>query len=800
LRGEGLRLGEARDRAEVRAMNGGALPPGRRVAGRFTILELLAEGAAAATYHAQTTTARDIALKLFPKRLRTDPAVAAAMDRAAETNAALPPDVALPLLEHGTDPSSGAAFFVTPRSPYPSLFERIQLAPLSPEEAATMVRNLARALDGLHAAGVVHDALSPSNVFVGRAPELPVLLADFGANAIRAAMKVRDPLAAAWMAPEQHAGRPATAATDVFSLALLIYFALTGRSLLPADDAKTVAGMCAMAATHLHERVREEGHAIPPAFEAALARALSLKAQDRFASAGALADELSGASPVTSAPEPAPTPTAAPPPVPPPLPAPTTSSAPTPTPAPRVARKTQVGIGAPGHTPLSAPAWRGAKPKLPPVPGDHDHPPTPPAAPATPAPPSTLPNPVDPDATTRIVTKPMAVFVAPASPDETTKTSPPAHMTPGPAPTHAHRPLPPVPPRNATSPHPPPVTLGAHGAPGAHGAHAGAPPHTPTPPHATRKEPPEPPAAFHEAIATPLPRQAPTQLAIAAPVAFEPTPLAPATKPKKPEAAAAAQEEAPLDLDAVAEAAARVVAEAGAVGESHDASKPLADLLTPMPMLAAQALDAHEPAGPAAVEPALLAPLLEEPVVAKVAARRSRAPLVVGVIVGLCALAGLAAAVVFVTQRGGATRPAETAATKSEETAPEPAPSPVRSTKKPSAASASVSAAPSASATAAPSVSAAPSASAAPSVSAKAPAPAASASAAPPDGAAVFEVSCRPACDRIEIDGQVVTSPATVKPGKHVVTGTRRGFDTQGEIHVVKAGDRLVIFFPLNAK
>lgn len=677
-------------------MSGASLGPGQRFGGKFTIRALLAKGAVASTYHALQDPEREVALKLFHRHLAGNAAGHAALERAAVINQPLPPDVALPLLERGVDPVTGASYFVTALSPYPALLERAQLRPFTPADAATLARNVARTLDALHAARVVHDALSPCNVFVGPPPGLPVLLADFGANAIRASMRVRDPAAAAWMAPEQHAGRPATPATDVFALALLVFFALTGRSLLPGDDAQLTAGLSAHAPSQLRERVREEGLAISPSIEGVLARALSLKAQERFASAGELAEELAAVCPGASAPAP-------------PLEA---KHAP---PAP----KAQLGVGAPPRPPSTAP-------RAEPAPGHDSH----------------------------------------AKPPDANASAAPKAAAPG------RRPIPRAP--------------------------TGTP--TPAAPVAASRTDAqlERPAAFHEAVATPLPRPVPTQLALAVPhVAASPGASPPpatsfASEHASERAPESASERAPsLDLGALAEAATRGLAEAGAIDLGAEGARPLADLLAPPPML-----EALLAASPPIAEPLPLA-TIEEPV-APPAARPSRALRVVGVILGIGALAGVVAVGVTWALRGPEPRAPETA---SEAPTQEPAPS-SRSPRASGAPRSNDEPAPRPSARDAPSSAAAPSASAPPSAasSSSPPAPSAASAASAPDGEAVFDVTCRPACDRIEVDGVVVKSPASVKPGKHAVTGTRQGYDVQGELHVVKAGERLEVFFPLHKK
>jgi tRNA A-37 threonylcarbamoyl transferase component Bud32 len=111
---------------------------------------------------------------------------------------------------------------------------------LSADELAATVRGLLATLAFLHARGVVHGDLKPSNVLL-RAPG-EVVLADFGAavqidseagTAERRGDAGGTPL---YLAPEQFQGAPASAETDLYAAGAILWEAATGRPLRTHSD------------------------------------------------------------------------------------------------------------------------------------------------------------------------------------------------------------------------------------------------------------------------------------------------------------------------------------------------------------------------------------------------------------------------------------------------------------------------------------------------------------------------------------------------------------------------------------
>jgi serine/threonine protein kinase len=275
------------------------LTPGQVIGDRSTVQGPLGRSERVSAWEGVTATSRPVAIKLY------DPALGegslSALRAAAAVTRDLPRGYALEVLEVGLDAGTGAAYVVTERSARPSLAHLVQLCPLSPDEVVALVRSLARALGGAHERGLPHLGLKPNNVFVGPPPACEVQLADFGATVARAVPGgAVDPEGAPWLSPEQaFGGLPPGVGSDVFSTALVVFFALTGRSYWRSFGARSDVAVWAREIyaprARASERAGELGASLPEAWDVPFERALDVDPVRRPHSIAELAESFARA-------------------------------------------------------------------------------------------------------------------------------------------------------------------------------------------------------------------------------------------------------------------------------------------------------------------------------------------------------------------------------------------------------------------------------------------------------------------------------------------------------------------------
>jgi eukaryotic-like serine/threonine-protein kinase len=172
-----------------------------------------------------------------------------------------------------------------------TLAAEIKKGPLAPEMAARYGAQIAGALAEAHSLGIVHRDLKPSNVMLTRHG---VKVLDFGLAKVLSATGITETDAImgtpAYMAPEQVEGREPGAATDLFSLGLVLYEMAVGKLPFPG------ASLGQMLSSGSHTRVpapSRERVGVPASLDGLVARLLEKDPAKRPQSASEVARELS---------------------------------------------------------------------------------------------------------------------------------------------------------------------------------------------------------------------------------------------------------------------------------------------------------------------------------------------------------------------------------------------------------------------------------------------------------------------------------------------------------------------------
>jgi hypothetical protein len=162
---------------------------------------------------------------------------------------------------------------------------------LEPGLAANIACQVAAALDAAHGRALVHRDVKPANILIARENGgWHAYLTDFGltkSTASQTAMTETGLFLGTidYAAPEQIAGEPVDARTDVYALGCVLFHALTGR--LPYPKESNVAKMYA----HAHEpppSVLDAGSSVPGRLDGVLKRAMAKNPDERYPSAGDL--------------------------------------------------------------------------------------------------------------------------------------------------------------------------------------------------------------------------------------------------------------------------------------------------------------------------------------------------------------------------------------------------------------------------------------------------------------------------------------------------------------------------------
>ena len=232
-----------------------ALNVGSRL-GHYEVTALIGEGGMGQVYQATDTKLnRQVALKILPEAFASDPDRLARFQREAQVLASLNHTNIAQI--HGLEESDTTRALVLELVEGPTLADRIAQGPLPLEEAVAIARQIAEALEAAHEASVIHRDLKPANVKVKEDGTVKVL--DFGLAKALESDTGSDPSesptltaaatqmgvimgTAAYMSPEQAAGRTADKRSDIWSFGVVLFEMLTGQRLFTGETVSHVLG------------------------------------------------------------------------------------------------------------------------------------------------------------------------------------------------------------------------------------------------------------------------------------------------------------------------------------------------------------------------------------------------------------------------------------------------------------------------------------------------------------------------------------------------------------------------------
>src|SRR6516225_904950 len=270
------------------------------ILGQYEIRSPLGAGGMGEVYRAHDTRLdRDVAIKVLPEYLTTDPERLRRFEQEARATAALNHPNILAVYQMATD--NGISYLVEEMLEGETLRERLRRGPIPLRKAIDYAVQIAHGLAAAHDRGIVHRDLKPENLFITKDGRVKIL--DFGLAKLGAAKDASGQEAtlteqtnpgtvmgtAGYMSPEQVRGNPVDHRTDIFAFGTILYEMVTGKQ--PFRKPTSADTMAAI----LNEEpssISQITPTTPPGLQRVVHRCLEKDPEQRFHSAHDLAFAL----------------------------------------------------------------------------------------------------------------------------------------------------------------------------------------------------------------------------------------------------------------------------------------------------------------------------------------------------------------------------------------------------------------------------------------------------------------------------------------------------------------------------
>ena len=274
-----------------------SLTPGTKI-GHYEILSTLGAGSMGEVYRARDPRLeRDVAIKVLPQFVSSDPQRLRRFEVEAKAAAALNHPNILAVYQMGT--YEGVPYLVSELLEGKTLTETIRRGPLPLRKVIDYGVQIAHGLAAAHDKGITHRDLKPDNLFVTREGRVKIL--DFGLAKVAQLKETPNALAPTvtmpgvamgtmgYMSPEQLRGLATDQRTDIFAFGAILYEMVMGkRSFFKPTEADTISAILNEEPPSISQFLPDT----PAALERLIRRCLEKNPEQRFHSASDLAFAL----------------------------------------------------------------------------------------------------------------------------------------------------------------------------------------------------------------------------------------------------------------------------------------------------------------------------------------------------------------------------------------------------------------------------------------------------------------------------------------------------------------------------